>query len=123
MRRRRGIAVITALVMILVLSTVTWAFLNFSETSLLSSFHQASNMRAFHGAEAGVRYFMVLGETDEWTREGRYEFSLETVDVVVTVEQLETGVTVTSVGTSGTSTRSIVLRVNNEGYVVARQET
>lgn len=108
--------------MVAISATLAWAFLNFSQSSSTSSFRIASDIRAFHLAEAGIRYELsAAGEGWAEPRESRIR--LATGEARVKVERAAGDtVILRSTGVSGNVRTSIVMVYDAHGYPLRRFE-
>ena len=105
----RGFALFVSLVMVVVVSLMTWTFMEFGFRNRLDSLRGEARIRAFHAAEAGARLYLATGHT----------YSFEMNDCYVRVESTDT--TVTSSASTPKGYVTITLRLEN-GVVVERTE-
>ena len=68
--KRRGFALFLSLIMVVVVSVMTWAFMEFGFKNRLDSLRGEARIRAFHAAEAGVRYYLATGQTRSFEMNG-----------------------------------------------------
>lgn len=118
--RRRGIAIIVVVALIAMLGVMAWAFLNFSQSAMFTSFRAASDLRAYHLAEAGIRHFLVTLEPPLSDREERLQF--RSGEAVVTVRRMEHMFRVRSLGLSSGSRSAVVLEYSLDGAPLRRYE-
>lgn len=120
--RARGYAIVAALAMVAISATLAWVFLNFSQSSSTSSFRIASDIRAFHLAEAGIRYELsTAGEGWAEPRESRIHLATGETHVKVERAAGDT-VILRSTGISGSVHNSIVMVYTADGHPLRRFE-
>ena len=115
-QRKRGVALVMAMLCLAVLSILVWVFVNVSHQTLFSSRRMADEIRAFYGAEAGIRYYLSLGES--WDQPLEREFALDSC--IVKLRVLKGAVI--STGLSGTVRKTICLTLSPDGFVLERSE-
>lgn len=109
-----------ALMLIVVMSLLAWAFLNNSESAMFSSYRVAARTRSIHLAEGGLRYFLTLREGWNATRDERFEVGQGEIHLqVIPVEQ---SVLVRSTGTVHGVRRTVVMVYDLNGSPMSRHE-
>ena len=66
----RGFALGVVLSLIPVLTLMAWTYLEFGSVSRVAALNAEAEVRAFHAAEAGIRYFLASGQASDFELNG-----------------------------------------------------
>jgi hypothetical protein len=116
MHKRRGVALMTAMLALMVLSTLVWIFVNVTHQAWFASRRMTDGIRAYYAAEGGIRYY--LADQANWSLKRQVTLPIGESQTVLSVA----GLSVSSVGTYRGAHRSIVLILSADGAVLSRSE-